>query len=159
MLDSAKALELFASCLLDTIIYDSCSDSDTNLCCCFQDNFNLINDHKEKKLTFVKSTGDLLLLCIFVKTTLFKVKFSTKKRGNFLPKIWSWERLYTWSVWKQTILCNTGQVFLFQYFFATSATSLAQIFTGLFLYACWDTASEDTGVWQLSNENCSCCKL
>ena len=38
---------------------------------------------------------------------------------------------------------NKG-VFFFHYYFATSTTDWAQIFTGLLFYACWDTLSEKT---------------
>ena len=41
--------------------------------------------------------------------------------------------------------------FFFHYYLATSTTDWAQIFTGLLIYVflCWDTPSEKTGLWQL----------
>ena len=39
--------------------------------------------------------------------------------------------------------------FSFHYSLATSTTNWVQIFTGLLFYACWDTPSEKTGLWQL----------
>ena len=39
-------------------------------------------------------------------------------------------------------------VFFYYFYLATSTTNWVQIFTGLLFYACWDTPSEETGLWQ-----------
>ena len=53
------------------------------------------------------------------------------------------------SIWKHKTLCDKGVfscVFISQ---LAPTINRAQIFTGLLFYACWDTPSEKTGLWQL----------
>ena len=44
--------------------------------------------------------------------------------------------------------------FFFHSYLLTSTTNWAQIFTGLLFYACWDTSSEKTGLWNANSVQC-----
>ena len=75
-----------------------------------------------------------------------------RERSNF-PRIWFRDlRTRFWGLEIKHLIAHNfvwqGCIF-FHYYLATSTTNWAKICTGLLFYACWDTPSENTGLWQL----------